>query len=88
MGEDIEINDIHALFGYYGESSCVDALNFVILHAKSFITKMTYTRYEPLLYAMFVKLKIALQVEKCICQKYENAERFDVRFGKLQDALN
>ena len=87
MGECVDLSDQNILFGYDGKTIWKKALNYCILHAKSFIVKSSIVENDPFLVPFLMKVKSALLLEKTICVKNEQLENFEKYFGKLFEEI-
>ena len=87
MSQVLELSDTEVLFGYFHNLSQAEAVNYCILYAKSFISRMSYQSNVPYLYAYLVYLKHMLELEKFICLRNGDGESFWKHFGELYDAL-
>ena len=86
MSEVVHLTELDVIFGYYGDTSYKKALNLCILKGKQFISNYKYRNMRPSLYALLLKLKDYLQLEKCICIRNNTPQTFDV-FEKLYEVL-
>ncbi len=87
MSQVLELSDTEVLFGYFHNLSQAEAVNYCILYAKSFISRMSYQSNVPYLYAYLVYLKHMLELEKFICLRNGDDESFGKYYGELYDAL-
>ena len=87
MGQALELTVSEVLFGYDTNSLQAKAINYCILYAKSFISRMTYQSNAPFLHAFFVYLRYVLELEKFICCRNGDNESFEKHFGELFEAM-
>ncbi len=87
MEEHLELVETDILFGFFGASRWTKALNFCMLHAKSFIVETTSQKNKPSFYTFLVKLKSSVNLERCICKRNDAFSSFSKDFGHLSVAL-
>lgn len=86
MGEDIHLNEIDVVFGFFRHSAYSKSLNLCILIAKQFIVNYKYYTMKPSLYALLLRIKTYVQLERYICARNDNLQAF-FEFEKLYEEI-
>lgn len=86
MHEEVNLNELEVIFGFFGETLYCKALNLCILITKQFISNCRYIGMNPSLYVLLLKIKTYLQLEKYICIRNDRLQSFD-GLDELYEAL-
>jgi hypothetical protein len=87
IGEPLYLTETDVLFGFFGVSKWIKAVNYCILQAKVFIVKCKYRSDNLFLFTFLICLKHQLSLEKFVHCRNDTVEYFDTTLGCLLNYL-